>query len=312
MNYQQARTSPAASNYALNELPSPFLSSTFAAPPTPLQPSDLYGARLKVTINHVKNEIGAMREDLEGVMQVRDELDSLRKEVRLLRELVNTQGELLLFDEIEETPDSIVTGETLENRIIEAVSSLFESKLAPLFESLLDSSTSLSTSFKVYDSNSITRARAQNERIEEVERLNKRKLEEVEQQLATERTNIRRDSSECMTRMEEKFRSMLKEEADQLSKGLIDQAQLELAKKLRGYEEKQAHVEKRLESLVTSVESVLQVSIFQLTLDSENWQLTFANCSSKSPPTIELAMLLPNTCDQRSLLPNDQTDKQSQ
>ncbi|GAA5956971.1 hypothetical protein JCM3765_006656 [Sporobolomyces pararoseus] len=241
MNYQQAQTPPPVSHHAPNGLPSPFLSSSFAAPPTPLQPSDLYGARLKVTLNHVKNEIGAMREDLEGVMQVRDELDSLRKEIRLVRELVDTQGE------------------TLEKRVIDAVSSLLESKLTPLFDSLLKSSNSLSSSFKVYDSSSISRARAQNERIEEVERSNKRKLEEVERQLASERTNIRRDSFDFMTRMEEKLRLMLKEEANQLSKAMLDQAHLELAKKLGGYTEMQASVERKVESLATSIEPVLQL-----------------------------------------------------
>ena len=67
-----------------------------ANPSTPLEPSDLYGARLKVTLNHVKSELDAMRRDLEQVMQVRDELDSLRNEIGLVRQLVETHGKFSL------------------------------------------------------------------------------------------------------------------------------------------------------------------------------------------------------------------------
>lgn len=90
-----ANTSDAQHNtqYASNELPSPFLPSPFAAPLALPQPSDLYGAKLKVTLDHVKREIGVVRESLEGVMQVRDEVESVRREMVNLKKLVETQSE---------------------------------------------------------------------------------------------------------------------------------------------------------------------------------------------------------------------------
>jgi hypothetical protein len=97
MDSSQAQSPPPVPLYGPTELPSSFLSTPFTAPPAPLQPSDLYGARLKVTLNHVKSEISSMRVDLEGVMQIRDELDSLRKELALVRTLVDAQGELSIL-----------------------------------------------------------------------------------------------------------------------------------------------------------------------------------------------------------------------
>ena len=90
-----ANTSDAQYNaqYASNEVPSPFLPSPFAAPLALPQPSDLYGAKLKVTLDHVKREIGVVREGLEGVMQVRDEVESVRRETGILKQLVETQSE---------------------------------------------------------------------------------------------------------------------------------------------------------------------------------------------------------------------------
>lgn len=91
MDVPDFASAPEARHYAPDELPSPFLSTRYSPA---LQPSDLYGARLKATLNHVKRELGAMRVDLEGVLQLRDELDSVRTELALVRGLVDTQGKL--------------------------------------------------------------------------------------------------------------------------------------------------------------------------------------------------------------------------
>lgn len=92
IDMSRAPSTPPARQYAPNEIPSPFLASGLAAPRAPLQPSDLYGAKLKATLNHVKSETAAMRSDIEGVLQIRDELDSLRNELTIVRQLVDTQG----------------------------------------------------------------------------------------------------------------------------------------------------------------------------------------------------------------------------
>lgn len=92
MNYSQGLPTSSAPRPAHRDVPSPFLSSPFAAPRTPLQPSDLYGARLRANLDNVKRELGEMRTDLEGVMQIKDELDSVRRELALIKELVRAQG----------------------------------------------------------------------------------------------------------------------------------------------------------------------------------------------------------------------------
>ncbi|GAA5895431.1 uncharacterized protein JCM6883_001506 [Sporobolomyces salmoneus] len=233
----RAPSTPPARQYAPNEIPSPFLASGLAAPRAPLQPSDLYGAKLKATLNHVKSETAAMRSDIEGVLQIRDELDSLRNELTIVRQLVDTQGELL------------------EKRVLNAVSTLFDLKFAPLFDSLLERSTALSTSFEVYESNTVTRARAQNGRIEEVEASNRRRLEEVEKQLASERANIKRDHSDLMKRVEERVEKVVRERKDEVLEEILGEARTEMAKGSKEILEKHLELEQNVNSLASAFQS---------------------------------------------------------
>ncbi|GAA6020571.1 hypothetical protein JCM11491_000800 [Sporobolomyces phaffii] len=94
MSFPASRSTPAPPPRASGDLPSPFLASDpFAPPSAPLQPVDPYGAKLRATLDNVNREVGAMRVDLEGVLSLRDELDSLRTELELVKRLVDAQGE---------------------------------------------------------------------------------------------------------------------------------------------------------------------------------------------------------------------------
>ncbi|GAA5933249.1 uncharacterized protein JCM15063_001266 [Sporobolomyces koalae] len=170
----------------------------------PLQPSDVYGARLKVTLDRVKIEMSAVRGCLEGIMQARDETDALRHQLATLHELVNAQGDVL------------------EKRVTGSVAAIVESQLVPLFEKLCASSYSLSASLKTAEANAIARARGQNARIEQVEISVQRKLEEFEAHVKLERS----------ARTECRCGATLKSLEDRLKRGLreMDECKAQVAK----------------------------------------------------------------------------------
>jgi hypothetical protein len=134
----------------------------------------------------------------------------------------------------------------LEKRVLEGVSSLFDSKFAPLFDSLLESSATLSSTFKVYEGNQVTRARAQNVRIEEVESSNKRSLEEVERQLASTRTEIKQNNKDLSSQIEVRVEEIVSQKLEQISGEIIKRAQDEIAKGVELVAAKQEEVHKRI------------------------------------------------------------------
>ncbi|GAA5898523.1 hypothetical protein JCM6882_007806 [Rhodosporidiobolus microsporus] len=91
-------------------------------PPPPLA-SDVYGARIKLTLDKVKIELGAVKSALDEVKRLSEGVAGLKEEVRLMRE------------EREEKDSA------LEKRILASVSDLLSSHLSPLSASL-DKSTS--------------------------------------------------------------------------------------------------------------------------------------------------------------------------
>ena len=110
------------------------------------------------------------------------------------------------------SPDhAIDTDELLEKRILDAVSSLIDSKLAPLFESVVQASSTLSATLKSNETAATARARAQNARIEEVEASAKRRMEEVERQIGAERIKSRREVTQRMQKLEQRLESVEKE-----------------------------------------------------------------------------------------------------
>ncbi|GAA5873780.1 hypothetical protein JCM16303_002586 [Sporobolomyces ruberrimus] len=259
MNYSQGLPTSSAPRPAHRDVPSPFLSSPFAAPRTPLQPSDLYGARLKANLDNVKRELGEMRTDLEGVMQIKDELDSVRRELALIKELVRAQGELL------------------EKRVLDAVSALFESRLAPLFASLLLSSNSVSASFKEYDSNATARARAQNARIEAIEASTRRRLEEVEAQLTSDRNDLKRGCSTMENELEERVRKRLDEQTKQILDDIASRVQAQITKSV---EEENARKDAKFSELARKV-SDLSSTVESLEAVVSLWPIVAARLELK-------------------------------
>lgn len=150
----------------------------------------------------------------------------------------------------------MLSGELVQKRVVESVSALFESRLAPLFDSLLERSTTLSTSFRVYESNLVTRARAQNGRIEEVEASNARRLEEVEQVLATETAKMKRDSSEATNRIEERVEALLQHHTKQLSDDAARRAQTENLHPTNALDDTQREAEHTQKGLPDTVQRV--------------------------------------------------------
>ena len=150
----------------------------------------------------------------------------------------------------------VLSGELVQKRVVESVSALFESRLAPLFDSLLERSTNLSTSFRVYESNSVTRARAQNGRIEEVEASNARRLEEVEKVLATETATMKRDSSEATNRIEERVEALLQQHTKQLSDDAARRAQTEDLHPANSLDDTQREAEQTQKGLPGTIQRV--------------------------------------------------------
>ncbi|GAA6020568.1 hypothetical protein JCM11491_000799 [Sporobolomyces phaffii] len=123
---------------------------------------------------------------------------------------------------------SDLSGELLEARVLETVSTLFDSKLAPLFQSVLESSTTLSTAVRVSEQNGVARARAQNARIEEVEASNQRGLERVEERLASETAAMKRSTADTVKKLETMTGDALREGLVTLSQGVAVQVRAEV------------------------------------------------------------------------------------